>query len=555
MTDLRMKIISIACALALVAGCMPAVAFAQEDSATASPSPKQQANSLCDEAASSTLAASEDAPSPAPTRIPIDKQAFAQAEDEGISLQSADPNATVSPHDAFSDEFMYFSEFESGKNYDLTLSAGDNYHAMGCYQFDNRYGLQDFLIACYNYSPERYSMLAWLKDADFDLRYEQNADGSYKLNDSGNKISRKLYDKDKQTFTDVGKKLNDSWSAAYNANPNEFSRLQDGWFYQEYVQFAINLCNNSSHNFNMDNRRDCVKGLISGICNLFGSGGMQFFVGGTLYGTHYDGAGLSGTMSDREFVTTLCNYIVDHVAELPYVTSQYVPSYQNRYRNELADCLAYLDSKPDPSNPTPTPGGSTTPTPEPNKAFSDLEDGAWYLQAVEYVSSRGIMKGYDNGTFGPNDTLSRGQLITMLWRLQGSPQADMSTTAFADVDYDSYYGDAIRWARATEIVKGYGDSNDFCPDASITREEIAVMLANFAKRMDGKNPTSDGVKLGQFPDANVVDSWAKTALSWTVDKGIISGKIDASNKAWLNPIDNATRAEAATILMRYLQNR
>ena len=201
MTDLRAKIISIACALALVAGCMPAVAFAQEDSATASPSPKQQANPLCDEAASSTPAASKDAPSPAPARIPIDKQAFVPADNEGISLQSADPNATVSPHDAFSDEFMYFSEFESGKNYDLTLSAGDNYHAMGCYQFDNRYGLQDFLIACYNYSPERYSMLAWLKDADFDLRYEQNADGSYKLNDSGNKISRKLYDKDRRLRT------------------------------------------------------------------------------------------------------------------------------------------------------------------------------------------------------------------------------------------------------------------------------------------------------------------------------------------------------------------
>lgn len=535
MTDLRAKIISIACALALVAGCIPAVAFAREESATASPSPKQQANSLCDEAASSTLAASEDAPSPAPARIPIDRQAFAQAGEEGITLQSVNLNATVAPHDAFSDEFLYFTKYESGnrltsgEGYDMLLSAGDNYHAMGCYQFDNRYGLQDFLIACYNYSPARYSMFAWLKDASVDIS------------------NVKLYDSSTKALTDTGKRLNNSWSAAYQANPEEFSRLQDGWFYQEYVEYALRLCNNSAHNFNMDSRSDCAKGLVSGICNLFGSGGMQFFVGGTLYGKHYDGAGLSGTMSDREFVTTLCNYIVDHVAELPYVSSQYVPSYQNRYRNELADCLAYLDSKPDPSNPT--------PTPEPSKAFSDLEDGTWYLQAVEYVSSRGIMKGYDNGTFGPNDTLSRGQLITMLWRLQGSPQADMSTTTFADVDYDSYYGDAIRWARATEIVKGYGDSNDFRPDASITREEIAVMLANFAKRMDGKNPTSDGVKLGQFPDANAVDSWAKTALSWTVDKGIISGKIDASNKAWLNPIDNATRAEAATILMRYLQNR
>ena len=329
MTDLRVKIISIACALALVAGCMPAVAFAQEESEDASPSPKQQANSLCDEAASSTLAASEDAPSPAPTRIPIDRQAFAQAEDEGITLQSVNLNATVAPHDAFSDEFLYFTKYESGnrltsgEGYDMLLSAGDNYHAMGCYQFDNRYGLQDFLVACYNYSPTRYSMFAWLKDASVDIS------------------NMKLYDSSKKALTDTGKRLNNSWSAAYQANPEEFSRLQDGWFYQEYVEYALRLCNNSAHNFNMDSRSDCIKGLVSGICNLFGSGGMQFFVGGTLYEKHYDGAGLSGTMSDREFVTTLCNYIVDHVAELPYVNSQYVPSYQNRYRNELADCLAY----------------------------------------------------------------------------------------------------------------------------------------------------------------------------------------------------------------------
>lgn len=103
MTDLRMKIISIACALALVAGCMPAVAFAQEES--------------------------EDAPSPAPTRIPIDRQAFAQAEDEGITLQSVNLNATVAPHDAFSDEFLYFTKYESGnrltsgEGYDMLLSA------------------------------------------------------------------------------------------------------------------------------------------------------------------------------------------------------------------------------------------------------------------------------------------------------------------------------------------------------------------------------------------------------------------------------------------------
>ena len=541
MTDLRMKIISIACALALVAGCMPAVAFAQEDSATASPSPKQQANSLCDEAASSTPAASEDALSPASTRIPIDRQAFVQAEDEGITLQSVNLNATVAPHDAFSDEFLYFTKYESGsrltsgEGYDMLLSAGDNYHAMGCYQFDNRYGLQDFLVSCYNYSPTRYSMFAWLKDASVDIS------------------SVKLYDSSKKALTDTGKRLNDSWSAAYQANPEEFSRLQDGWFYQEYVEYALRLCNNSAHNFNMDNRRDCVKGLVSGICNLFGSGGMQFFVGGTLYGKHYDGAGLSGTMSDREFVTTLCNYIVDHVAELPYVNSQYVSSYQNRYRNELADCLAYIGDDPEPE-PTPEPEPAPNPTPEPNKTFSDLEDGAWYLEAVEFVSSEGIIRGYDDGRFGPYDTLTRGQLITMLWRIQGKPSASTNTQPFDDVDYSDYYGNAIRWARATGVASGYGN-NTFNPEASITREEIAVVLANYAKIADGKSPDSDGVKLGTFPDATSVDTWAYNAMSWAVDKGLISGKIDANNTAWLSPTAKAARAEAAAILMRYLQNR
>lgn len=539
MTNLRVKIISIACALALVAGCMPAVAFAQEESEDASPSPKQQANSLCDEAASSTLAASEDAPSPAPTRIPIDRQAFAQAEDEGITLQSANLNATVAPHDAFSDEFLYFTKYESGnrltsgEGYDMLLSAGDNYHAMGCYQFDNRYGLQDFLVACYNYSPTRYSMFAWLKDASVDIS------------------TMKLYDSNTKSLTDTGKRLNNSWSAAYQANPEEFSRLQDGWFYQEYVEYALRLCNNSAHNFNMDSRSDCVKGLVSGICNLFGSGSMQFFVGGTLYGKHYDGAGLSGTMSDREFVTTLCNYIVDHVAEMPYINSQYVSSYQNRYKNELAECLAYIEDDPE---PTPTPDPDPDPTPEPNKSFSDLEDNAWYLEAVDYVSTRNIIKGYDDGRFDPNGELTRGQLITMLWRIQNEPHASTSTKAFKDVDYKAFYGNAIRWARATGVASGYGD-NTFMPDAPIKREEIAIMLANYAQIADGKVPNSDGVKLKNFPDASSVDTWAYNAMSWAVDKELISGKIDADGTAWLTPTTKATRAEAAAILMRYLENR
>ena len=142
----------------------------------------------------------------------------------------------------------------------------------------------------------------------------------------------------------------------------------------------------------------------------------------------------------------------------------------------------------------------------------------------------------------------------MLWRIQNEPHASTSTKAFKDVDYKAFYGNAIRWARATGVASGYGD-NTFMPDAPITREEIAVMLANYAQIADGKAPNSDGVKLKNFPDASSVDTWAYNAMSWAVDKELISGKIDADGTAWLTPTTKATRAEAAAILMRYLENR
>lgn len=538
MTDLRTRTISVACALALTVGCVPTPAFAES----------------ADEAAPASTA--EKSATQASARIPIDKQAFATDDSEdGIDLleTAADLSATVEPHAAFSDEFMYFSEFESGQNYDLTLSSGDNYHAMGCYQFDSRYGLQDFLIACYNYDPSTFSMLAWLKDENVSLAYEQNADGTYKRDENGYRTYRKLYDTSTGTFTSMGAKLNESWSAAYKADPDLFSRLQDGWFYQEYVRPAMRLCNNSSHNFNMDDRRDCVKGLVSGICNLFGSGGMQFFLGGTLNNTHYDGAPLDGTMTDREFVTTLCDYIVDHVAEYPSVNTPYVSSYQNRYKEEKEICLSYLESDPEPK-PDPDPD----PDPTPTLQFADVSQDAWYASTVQAAAERGIINGWTDESgqqiFNPDGTVTRGQLITMLWRVQGSPQADTSTKSFSDVDYSEYYGDAIRWARATKIVEGYGD-NTFKPESNVTREEIAIMVANFASRMDGKNPTSDGVKLSAYPDAKQVDTWAKSSLCWAVDKEIITGWKDSDGKAWLKPTNTATRAEAATILLRYLDAR
>lgn len=520
MAALRSRTVSVACALTLALGCIPAQALAE-----ASGDQPQTAQTA---SAGQTAVA------------PTGRHAYAAA-DGDIALQSVNLNATVKPHDAFSDEFLYFSEFESGKNYNLTLSAGDGFHAMGCYQFDNRYGLQDFLIACYNYGEKNfdvnpYASFGWLKDDTLDLSTET------------------LFDWDAGQFTDIGIRLNDSWTEAYNANPENFSRLQDGWFYQEYAELALSLCDDSDHNFNMEGRADCVKGLVSGICNLFGSGGMQFFVGGTLYGKTYAGANLKGTMTDREFVTTLCDYIVDNVADFPYVNQEYVQGYQNRYEREKEVCLSYL-----PEDPAPDP----TPEPDPAPALTDFVDvasGDWYESVVKYVSERHIMNGHEESGswyFNPNDDMARGMVVTVLWRMQGEPKADVNEETFADVDYNAYYGTAIRWAKAVGIVNGYTDSKGrdvFEPDRAVTREELAVIFANFAQKMDGKRPTSDAANLVKFPDAKAVDSWAKNAVSWAVDSGLISGVVESDGK-YIRPVKTATRAEAAAIFTRYLQNR
>lgn len=113
----------------------------------------------------------------------------------------------------------YFARYESNQNYDQGLSWGDGYHAMGYYQFDNRYALKSFLVACYNYDSTKYSMFGWVANTD---------------------ISGDLYDWDAGELTEVGKRLNDSWHTAYANNPTEFAGLQDSYTYENYYVPADN---------------------------------------------------------------------------------------------------------------------------------------------------------------------------------------------------------------------------------------------------------------------------------------------------------------------------
>ena len=182
---------------------------------------------------------------------------------------------------------------------------------------------------------------------------------------------------------------------------------------------------------------------------------------------------------------------------------------------------------------------------DPTYEFSDVDGTEWFANAqyLGYVVGKGLMKGYDDsGAFGPYDTITRGQVAVVLHRLAGGSHADASD--FSDVDYSEYYGNAIEWARSTGVIKGYGDTNTFGPNDPVTREQLAVMLCNYAEKVAGVDIGSDGSKLAAMPDAGEVDDWGVPAVSWVMDQGIISGVVEPDG-AFVRPLANAKRCQFA----------
>ena len=174
--------------------------------------------------------------------------------------------------------------------------------------------------------------------------------------------------------------------------------------------------------------------------------------------------------------------------------------------------------------------------------FNDIEENNWYYDSVEYVYSRGMMKGMDDSHFGPSETTTRGMIITILYRMEGEPS--VSGNAFADVKSDMYYAAAINWAVENGIVKGYGDGI-FGPEDSITREQLSNILMNYAE-YKGADVTARA-DLSNFCDALQASSWAEASLAWANAEGLIQGNPDST----INPGGNAERAQAAAILARF----
>lgn len=177
--------------------------------------------------------------------------------------------------------------------------------------------------------------------------------------------------------------------------------------------------------------------------------------------------------------------------------------------------------------------------------FTDVASGAWYYDAVSFVYKRGLMAGTGDNLFSPNVTTSRGMIVTILYRLDGSPSA--SSAGFTDVTSGQWYTDAVNWAAANDIVAGYGNGL-FGPNDTVTREQMAVILYRYAQYKG--YDTSASNSLNGYTDVGGVSSWALTAMQWANAEGLING----TSGTTLSPTNGATRAEVAQILMRFCEN-
>ena len=177
--------------------------------------------------------------------------------------------------------------------------------------------------------------------------------------------------------------------------------------------------------------------------------------------------------------------------------------------------------------------------------FTDVKKGAWYYRYVQGVYEQGLMAGTSPTTFEPDLTLSRAMVVQILYNKEGKPQAS-GENVFTDVKKDDWYYFAVQWAAQNNVVSGVGNKK-FDPSASVTREQLATMLYNYAGR-----PEVSG-ELTSFPDADLVSDWAKTAMFWAVNQSIMAGSKQNDETLLLMPKSGATRAEAATMVYRYVQ--
>ena len=179
--------------------------------------------------------------------------------------------------------------------------------------------------------------------------------------------------------------------------------------------------------------------------------------------------------------------------------------------------------------------------------FKDVSSSNWYYNSVKYCYENGIIMGTTDTTFSPNTNVTRGNLVTILWRMEGSPKVS-GNISFPDVKTSDYYYEAVKWAEKTGVVHGY-DTGKFGPNNYISREQLATILNNYAKYK--KKDTSKKADLSTFTDNKKISSYAKEGVAWAVGNKVMSGKNEGTR---VDPQGKATRAEAAAMIQNYCYN-
>ena len=192
-----------------------------------------------------------------------------------------------------------------------------------------------------------------------------------------------------------------------------------------------------------------------------------------------------------------------------------------------------------------------------DKVFADVPNDAWYAGSVYAAREQGYIFGYNGGqVFGPADSMTRADVAVVLYRMSGGTLSnyegqfsEMSgyDTGYVDCDNHAYYAQAVAWARKAGIVAGY-DSTHFGPTDTVTREQFATMLANYAK-VTGDFEAADESVLDKYGDGSSVSSFAKGTVAWAVENGVMGGA------SALRPTDPVSRADAATMAINYQPER
>ena len=171
------------------------------------------------------------------------------------------------------------------------------------------------------------------------------------------------------------------------------------------------------------------------------------------------------------------------------------------------------------------PAPDPTPTGDVSDRFTDVSKTAWYHDAVQWAVDKGLMNGTGDTTFEPNGTATRAMVVTMLWRLAGEPASD-SKVPFTDVSDGAWYADAVNWAASTGAVTGTSETT-FAPNAPVTREQLAAILYRYAQAQ-GKGFTGAWMFLLDYPDADQVSEYANEAMHWMTMHGVITGMGDGT---------------------------